>query len=123
MVISALVRPATTPAHKAYTVTSFFRGSRQPWGLLLHASGATFRAKLRTRILLKLHCHFGTIWGLAANDALRSSKPRPWVDTVEQVSGRCKVGLDSARRRNHAGIAIELGDRRAAAKEAIDLRR
>jgi hypothetical protein len=85
---------------------------------VLYRSGATFRAKLRTRILLKLHCHFGMIWGLTANDALRSSKPRPRVDFVEQVSGRCEVGLDSARQRNHAGIAIELGDRRAAAKES-----
>jgi hypothetical protein len=38
---------------------------------------------------------------------------------VEQVSGRCKVGRDSARGRNHASISIELADRRAAVKETM----
>ena len=100
-------------------MTSSFYRSQQRWSLLLHASGATFRTKLRTSILLKLHGHFGTICRLVAKYALRSSKPRPWVDTVEQVSGRCKVGLDSARGRNHASISIELADRRAAVKETM----
>jgi hypothetical protein len=82
------------------------------------SSDATFRTKTASSYPLEITLSFWRDWGLVANDALRSSKPQPWVDTVERVSVRCKVARFRAWT-NHASISIELGDRGAAAKETM----